>query len=111
MAPASVPLHRSLLVRLLAASVTIAVCAIVSTAWITFRSTRQVIRQEQGRTFSDDTDVYNTLVGYAATHTDWRDVGPVVKDLGRRTSRRIVLTTSARQPLADSAPGASVQTV
>jgi two-component system sensor histidine kinase BaeS len=111
MARGNVPLHRSLIVRLLAASVTIAVCAIVSTAWLTFRSTRQAINQEKGRGLSTSTDVYNTLVGYAATHTDWRGVGPLVDQMGLLAGRRITLTTPVRAPLADSSPGASLQSV
>ncbi|GAA1643659.1 sensor histidine kinase [Actinoplanes couchii] len=104
-----VPLHRSLLVRLLAASLTIAVTAIIATAWLTFRSTTQVIRQQQGQSLADYSQVYDTLIGYAAAHTDWTGAGPVVAELARQTNRRITLTTTDRTLLADSAPGPSLR--
>jgi two-component system sensor histidine kinase BaeS len=109
MPSARVPLHRSLLLRLLAASLTIAICAIAATAWLTFRTTTQVIRREQGQSLADYTAVYDTLVGHAATHSNWAGAGPLVSDLGRRTGRRITLTTTDRTILADSAPGPSLR--
>ncbi|MEU8419584.1 HAMP domain-containing sensor histidine kinase [Micromonospora sp. NPDC048835] len=103
-----VPLRRSLIVRLLATSILVAVSATVTTAWLVVQSTTRAVRQEQGRSLSDDTSVYDLLLGYAATHTDWSDVGPVVDERARRLGRRITLTTEDRQVLADSADGPSL---
>ncbi len=109
MPAARVPLHRSLLLRLLAASLAIAICAIAATAWLTFRTTTQVIRSEHGQSLADHTAVYDTLIGHAATHSGWAGAGPLISDLGRRTGRRITLTTPDRTVLADSAPGPSLR--
>ncbi|MFD3374219.1 MULTISPECIES: ATP-binding protein [unclassified Streptomyces] len=101
-----VPPHRSLLVRLLATSVLIAVCAIAATAWLTVRTTTGAIRQEQGRILADDTQLYDALVGRAATHRDWSQVDRLVEELASRTGRRIALTTRDRRTIADSDPKA-----
>ena len=65
-----VPLRRSLVVRLLATSILVAVCATVTTAWLVVQSTTRAVRQEQGRSLADDTKIYDMLLGYAATHRD-----------------------------------------
>ncbi|MFF3652601.1 sensor histidine kinase [Streptomyces sp. NPDC002181] len=102
------PLRRSLMFRLLAASLLIAVCAISATAWLAVRTTAVAIRQQQGQVLADDTMVYRTLMTYAATHSGWQDVGETVRDLSARTQRRIALTAQDRErrALADSAPHA-----
>jgi len=104
-----VPPHRSLVMRLLATSVLVAVCATVTTAWLVVQSTTRAVRQEQGRSLSDDTSVYDALLGYAATHTDWSGVGPIVAERARKLGRRITLTTEDRQVIADSADGPSLR--
>ncbi|MFE3851075.1 sensor histidine kinase [Streptomyces griseorubiginosus] len=96
------PLRRSLLVRLLAASITIAVCSIAATAWLAARTTTSAIQQEQGQVLADDAQIYDTLVGYAAEHTDWSAVTPALKRLSARTGRHITLTTQDRRPVAAS---------
>lgn len=104
-----VPLRKSLLVRLLATSVLVAVCAIAATAWLAVWTTTSAIRQEQGQILADDARVYDTLVGYAAAHPDWDGVGGTVRALAERTGRRITLTTQDpdRRTLVDSASGTS----
>ena len=104
-----VPLRKSLLVRLLATSVLVAVCAIAATAWLAVRTTTSAIRQEQGQILADDAGVYDTLVGYAAIHPDWDGVGGTVRALAERTGRRITLTTQDpdRRTVSDSASGTS----
>lgn len=99
---AKVPLHRSLLVRLLATSVMIAVCSVAATAWLAARTTSSAIQQEQGQLLSSDTDIYDTLVGYAAAHPDWTGVAPTLRRLAERTGRRITLTTQNRRTVAAS---------
>ncbi|MGW4912606.1 ATP-binding protein [Streptomyces sp. NPDC004270] len=106
---ADVSLHRSLLMKLLVASVVIAVCSVAATAWLASRTTATALRHEQGQVLSDDTDIYNTLVGYAATHRGWIGVEQTVRDLGKRTGRRIALTTQDRSTtLARSGPAAAL---
>ncbi|RSM71787.1 two-component sensor histidine kinase [Actinoplanes sp. ATCC 53533] len=104
-----VPPHRSLVVRLLATSILVAVCATMTTAWLVVQSTTRAVRQEQGRSLSDDTSVYDALLGYGATHTDWSGVGPIVDERAREVGRRITLTTEDRQVIADSADGPSLR--
>ncbi|MFE9191926.1 sensor histidine kinase [Micromonospora sp. NPDC007208] len=100
-----IPLHRSLVVRLLATSILVAVCAILATAWLAVQSTTRAIQQEQGRSLADDKSIYDTLLGYAATHRDWSGVTAVVTERAGKLDRRITLMTPDRQPIADSAPG------
>ncbi|MFF2213791.1 sensor histidine kinase [Streptomyces antibioticus] len=110
MRPASrIPLRKRLLVRLLFASVLIAVCSVAATAWLAVTTTTRALREEQGQALADDMDVLAELSGYAATHPDWKGVDTVVRALSARTGRRIALTTTDRVPIADSArPGTSL---
>ncbi|WTE48778.1 HAMP domain-containing histidine kinase [Streptomyces sp. NBC_01622] len=87
----------------------IAVCSVAATAWLAARTTSSAIQQEQGQLLSSDTQIYDTLVGYAATHRDWTGVAPTLRRLAGRTGRRITLTTQSHRPLATSA--ASVATL
>ncbi|WP_199512750.1 sensor histidine kinase [Nucisporomicrobium flavum] len=105
-----VPLHRSLTFRLLAASLTIAVAAVLATAWLASQATSQTIRQQIGRSLSDDKSVYDELLGYAATHRDWSGVRPLVASRAAQLNRRITLLTESRQVIADSGTGPSLVT-
>ncbi|MET9557148.1 HAMP domain-containing sensor histidine kinase [Streptomyces sp. NPDC006645] len=102
------PLRRSLLGRLLIVSVLVASCAVAATAWLAVQTTSGAIRQEQGQDLSSDAKIYNTLLGYAATHPGWDEVGATARELARTSQRRIVLTTEDRRPLFDSAGSSSV---
>lgn len=104
-----VPLRRSLLVRLLAMSIVVAVCAIAATAWLTVRSTASAIRQEQGQSLAAATDVYRQLLDYAATHRSWDGVSDTLTSLSRETGRRITLLTTDRDLIAESTAGPSLQ--
>lgn len=99
---AKLPWRRSLLVRLLAASITIAVCSVAATAWLAARTATSAIQQEQGQVLADDAQIYDTLIGYAADHTDWSAVAPTLKRLAERTGRHITLTTQDRRPIVAS---------
>ncbi len=99
-----VPLHKSLLVRLLATSILVALCSIAATAWLAVQTTTKAIEREQGQSLSSDASVYDTLVAYAATHKNWDGVGPTIHALAAHTNRRIVLTLESRT-LADSDSG------
>lgn len=107
---ARVPLRHSLVLRLLAASVLVTVCAVVATAWLTVESTTRAIEQEQGRSLADDVSIYGTLITYAIEHRDWSAVTPTVEELAERTGRRIVLLDPVtRDPVAESAAGPSLR--
>ncbi|GAA1618123.1 sensor histidine kinase [Actinoplanes couchii] len=104
-----VPLHRSLIFRLLVTSVTIAIIAVVATSWLAAQSTSRAIRQEIGQTLSDDKSVYDELLTYAATHRDWSGVRPLIADRADALGRRITLMTENRQLIVDSATGPSLE--
>ncbi|MFI8537514.1 ATP-binding protein [Streptomyces aquilus] len=101
--PRDLPLRRSLRSRLLGLSALVSLCSIVATAWLVVSLTAVAIGRERGQVLADDARIYDTLVGYAATHPDWSGVGPTLRALSERTGRRIALTDEARHPLADSA--------
>ncbi|MCX5263905.1 cell wall metabolism sensor histidine kinase WalK [Streptomyces sp. NBC_00199] len=101
---ARIPLRKRLLVRLLSASVLIAVCSVAATAWLAVTTTTRALREEQGQALADDMDILARLSGYAATHPEWTGVQDAVRELSAVTGRRIALTTTDRTPLADSAP-------
>ncbi|MEU1185241.1 HAMP domain-containing sensor histidine kinase [Streptomyces sp. NPDC005820] len=103
-------MRRSLLVRLLAASITIAVCSVAATAWLAARTTTSAIQHEQGQVLADDAQIYDTLIGYAAGHTDWSAVTPILKRLTGRTGRHITLTTQERRPIAASGTATTLPT-
>ncbi|MFI5843509.1 sensor histidine kinase [Catenuloplanes sp. NPDC051500] len=103
----AVPLHRSLLVRLLATSMLIAVCAIAATAWLTVQLTTRAVTQEQSRTLASDTDVYNAIIGYAAGHDSWAGAEELVRRQADLTGTRIALTTPDRGLIAASSPDAA----
>src|SRR4051794_25734970 len=97
--PASPLVRHSLLVRLVAGSVLIAVSSIVATAWLAARGTSDAFERAQGRQLSDDATIYDTLLAYAATHPSWDGVDGLVGDLAARTGRHITLTTQRRQTI------------
>ncbi|MEV4616698.1 HAMP domain-containing sensor histidine kinase [Kitasatospora sp. NPDC049258] len=101
--PADVPLRRSLVTRLLATSVLIAVCSIAATAWLAVHTTTTAIQHQQVQILADDASIYDALLGYAATHPDWSGAAATVRELADRTGRRVALTTPDHQPIADSA--------
>ncbi|MCK2241447.1 MULTISPECIES: ATP-binding protein [unclassified Crossiella] len=101
----SVPLRHRMFVRLLAATVLVGACTVAVTAWLAANSTSRAIRAEQGQTLAEDTTIYQSLLGYAATHPRWDEVGSLVTGLASGTGRRIALTTRDRTVIVDSAPG------
>ncbi|MFF4258393.1 sensor histidine kinase [Streptomyces sp. NPDC001663] len=99
-----IPLRKRLLVRLLIASVLIAVCSVAATAWLAVETTTRALREEQGQDLADDMRILAGLSGYAATHPEWKGVEATVRTLAASTGRRIALTTADRTLIADSAP-------
>lgn len=105
------PLRHSLLVRLLAASVLVAVCSITATAWLAARTTSTTIRRGLGNAVASDARTYQTLLTYAVEHRTWDAVTPTLRDLARQTGQRIVLTDERRQLIADSGGAADLGTL
>ncbi|MFJ5259805.1 sensor histidine kinase [Streptomyces sp. NPDC088387] len=99
--------RRSLLIRLLAVSALVSVCSITATAWVVLNTTAVVLSEERGQALADEARIYDTLMGWAATHPDWTGVGPVVAQLSRQAGHRVVLTTADGKKIADSDSGAA----
>ncbi|MDX3453518.1 HAMP domain-containing sensor histidine kinase [Streptomyces sp. ME02-8801-2C] len=106
---ARLPLRRSLAGRLLTVTALVASCSVAATAWLAVQTTTVAIRQEQGQNLKSDAQIYNTLLGYAATHPDWDGVDATVRDLAQQSGRRIVLTNEGRRPFVDSADSPSAK--
>ncbi|MFC4563731.1 sensor histidine kinase [Nocardiopsis mangrovi] len=100
-------LRHSLLARMLAGSILVAVCSITATAWVAVQGTSESLNVEQGETLAVDTRIHDALMGYAATHPEWDGVQDAVDELAAETDRRIALTTENRRPIADSAASGS----
>ncbi|NBH08165.1 histidine kinase dimerization/phospho-acceptor domain-containing protein, partial [Amycolatopsis sp. SID8362] len=98
----SFPRRRSLVVRLTAVSLLIALASIAATAWLAVQTTTRAIQQEQGQALSGDATIYTELLGFAAANHTWGQVGPRLKALSEQTGRRIVLTTLDRHVFGDS---------
>jgi two-component system sensor histidine kinase BaeS len=103
----AVPLRRSLQVRLLGTSMLIAVCAIAATAWLTMQLTKRAVTQEQTRTLSSDTDVYDAIIAYASGHDSWAGVNTLIRRQAELTRTRIALTTPDRNVIAASSSAAA----
>ncbi|MFE6158880.1 sensor histidine kinase [Streptomyces sp. NPDC056486] len=97
-----IPFRKSLLPRLLAVSVLVSVVSIAATAWLAAQTTSGAIRQEQGQVLADDARVYDELLGLGASAPGWRGADKTVRELARKTGRRITLTTQKRVVIADS---------
>ncbi|WP_242910899.1 HAMP domain-containing sensor histidine kinase [Actinomadura terrae] len=96
-------MRRSLRVRLLGMSL-----AVVATALLATYGTGRQLREERASSASlleTDSEIRGVLLTYANDHRSWDGVGPLVRELARRTGRRIALTTSGGEPIADSARG------
>ncbi|MFG2463592.1 sensor histidine kinase [Streptomyces sp. NPDC048523] len=104
---ARLPLRKSLAGRLLTVTALVASCSVAATAWLAVQTTSVAIRQEQGQNLKSDAKIYDTLLGYAASHPDWDGVDTTVRDLAQESGRRIVLTTPGRHPIVDSADSRS----
>ncbi|MFD5425456.1 sensor histidine kinase [Streptomyces sp. NPDC127084] len=100
--PFRVSLRTSLFTRLLAASLLVAVCSVAATTWLAVTTATRVINTEQGRSSQADARIYDALIDFAATHTDWGGVQHLVRALAAQTGRAITLTTSARTRIATS---------
>ncbi|WP_285688919.1 HAMP domain-containing sensor histidine kinase [Actinoplanes sp. NBRC 103695] len=98
-----VSLRHSLVTRLLATSLLIALGAVAATAWLAVRTTSQAIRQEQGQSLADGSRIYDGLLAYAATHKDWTGVEQTLASLVAGTGRRATLTDLTGRRIAGDA--------
>ncbi|MCP2264371.1 sensor histidine kinase [Promicromonospora thailandica] len=103
MARGGVPLHRSLVTRLIAMSLAVCAVSVAATAWLVVRSTDAAIEEVNGQTLRDDAVVYGVLLDWARDHRDWSGVQPLLVRLANRTGYHILLTDTEGVLLADSA--------
>jgi two-component system sensor histidine kinase BaeS len=98
-------MFNNLAVRLLAVMVLVATASIAATAWLAAKTTTGAMRRSQTQSIEGDTRIYTGLLAYAATHKDWKGVGPTLRSLAAETGRRVLLTTTGGAAVADSNPG------
>jgi two-component system sensor histidine kinase BaeS len=101
----AVPVHRSLVVRLLGTSVLIVVLSVGAAAWLAAKTATRAVQKEQSQSLAVDSRIHDTLLGYAAQHSSWTDVEPQVRRLAGETGRQITLTTPGGTMIAASHPG------
>jgi two-component system sensor histidine kinase BaeS len=73
-------------------SLLVVLCAVLATTWLVVHSTTSQLRQELGQGIGYDARIYEEVLGYAAVHTTWSGVQPLLAELGRMTGREITLT-------------------
>jgi two-component system sensor histidine kinase BaeS len=96
-------MRRSVLVRLLAVAVLVAVCSIAATAWLATQLTRASIASDQGQELATDYQIYAELLSYATRNRDWSDVDGVVRSiLEQHPNRRIVLMSKDGDVFVDA---------
>src|SRR5690606_24494343 len=86
--------------RLLVGTIVVAACSIGVTAWVSAQSTTGSIEAEQGQNQAALARIYDRLAGYAATHSTWGGVDPVLRELGASTGMRLALTDEHRNRIA-----------
>ncbi|WP_250035132.1 sensor histidine kinase [Paractinoplanes maris] len=97
-----VPPHRSLVARLLGLSLVVMLCAVTATAWLAAQSTRATVQAQYNGISDGEEMIYDEVVAYAATHTDWSAVRPLLVELAARTGRPISLSDPDGEFLAGS---------
>ena len=95
----------SLLARLLVVTVLVAVASVVGTAFLTSTTAFRFDQEEFGHNQEADAYIADALTGYAATHTTWSEVGPLIEKLSSETGRRIAIQGSLGTVLSDTKPG------
>jgi two-component system, OmpR family, sensor histidine kinase BaeS len=107
-------MRRSLLLRLLALSLAVALGAVGATAVLATYSTGAQLKGELDASASlleADQSIFAELMAYAGNHTDWGDVDQVVRQAAERTGRRVAVTAPDGTVIADSAHGAELPSV
>lgn len=88
--------------RLISFCLVVAVISIATTAWIAVSSTSSSINEQYTQNLSTVATVYDRLSGYAATHSSWAGVTPIVAELARAKHTRITLTRDSGSVIANS---------
>jgi signal transduction histidine kinase len=107
-------MRRSLLLRLLALSLAVALGAVGATAVLATYSTTEQLQGELESSASlleADQSIFAQLMSYAGAHPDWAGVEPVVRQAAERTGRRVAITTPDGSVIADSARGVELPSV
>ena len=90
--------------RLLVGTILVAASAVAATAWLSVQGTTRSIADQQRSLRGVYPGAYSGLVDYAAPHTDWQSVGPVLASLAQFGGVRIVVTPVGGQPIQSSPP-------
>ena len=99
-------MRSSLVGRLLALSLLVALGAVGATAVLATYSTRERLQGEIETSESlleADQQIFAELTSYATEQSSWEHVGTVVRAAADRTGRRIALTSADGEVIADSA--------
>ncbi|MHA6630017.1 sensor histidine kinase [Pseudonocardia sichuanensis] len=99
-------MRRSVLLRLLALSLSVASLAVIATALLATYDTGSRLREEEAGSASrleTDMAISSALLRYANEHRSWDGVETLVRELAQRTGRRIAITTPDGGIVADSA--------
>ncbi|RLP82887.1 HAMP domain-containing protein [Mycetocola lacteus] len=98
-----VPWPRSLVVPLFVMTAAIVAVSVAAAVWMTVSATATAVEQKRDQTVTTDTAVYNDLVGYAATHTHWDAVGPVLRRLASENEVTLTLMDESGDLIATTA--------
>lgn len=91
--------------RLLAGTIAVAAGAVAATSWLAVQGTTTSIAQQERSVRESYSAAYSAVVDYAATHTDWAQVGPVLADVAQQSGTRVVVTPVGGKPV-ESSPAA-----
>jgi two-component system, OmpR family, sensor histidine kinase BaeS len=99
-----VTVRSRLSVRLLAASLSIAISAVLATAWLTSQATTERVTGELSRSLEADGSIYSQLTSHASVHANWDRAAPLLAQLSRQTGRAIALRSPDSSFLAGALP-------
>ncbi|MEY9889783.1 two-component system sensor histidine kinase BaeS [Catenulispora sp. MAP12-49] len=93
--------------RLLAGTILVAASAVAATAWLSVQRATTSIAQQENSIRQAYPLVYEAVVDYAATHTTWSTVGPVLAELAQELGVRVVVTPVGAAPIESSPASAA----
>ena len=88
--------------RLLAGTILVAASAVAATAWLSVQRATTSIAQHENVVQDAYPLVYESMVDYAATHTDWSGAGPFVDGIAQELAVRVVVTPVGGTPIESS---------
>jgi hypothetical protein len=92
--------------RLLAGTILVAASAVAATAWLSVQRATTSIAEQENAVRQAYPLVYEAVIDYAATHTTWSTVGPVLAGVAQETGVRVVVTPVGGRPI-ESSPASS----